>query len=351
MAPKHGRYLFEADNRNGYHTYAPDALQNIIKIDVDNELLPQLTQAHYLLGILNGILSCIPDINTLVYPLAHYEAVCSCNIEKQESLFNEHYGAEPRKISDEDAIRAYRDLLLSKEENLPEKHVLTSMMRNIHKRLLGSSNEAGQFRKTQIFTYPRVTTNTTPPCFNPPNQHEVTGALKELDEYFTTHYDYLPIIQVALIYYQLCIIQPFLSENGTTIRVCVNHLLVQKKLISHPLLCFSEFMPIYASEFRDSLRYVRDGWKGYETWISFFLRVVINAAEKTITMLNSLHQMRLSDMEKLQGSGKKLTPLVSSLYEHLWISPIIEAKSIKQLLKIRLLQMVGSQKMKSKFYE
>lgn len=154
MAPKHGRYLFEADNRNGYHTYAPDALQNIIKIDVDNELLPQLTQAHYLLGILNGILSCIPDINTLVYPLAHYEAVCSCNIEKQESLFNEHYGAEPRKISDEDAIRAYRDLLLSKEENLPEKHVLTSMMRNIHKRLLGSSNEAGQFRKTQILLTP-----------------------------------------------------------------------------------------------------------------------------------------------------------------------------------------------------
>lgn len=135
--------------------------------------------------------------NILIHPLAHYEAVCSCNIEKQKNLFNERYGAEPRKISDEDAIRAYRDILLNESVNPPEKHILTSTLKNIHKQLLDDRDEAGQFRKTQIFTYPKIRTNTTPPCFNPPNLYEVATALEELDNYVVSPCDYAPIIQIA----------------------------------------------------------------------------------------------------------------------------------------------------------
>ena len=158
-------------------------------------------------------------------------------------------------------------------------------------------------------------------------------ALEELDNYVVSPCDYAEIIQVALIYYQLCIIQPFLYENGTTTRACVNRLLVQKKLISYPILCFSEFMSLFDAEFRDFLRLVRDGWRNYETWISFFLRAVANAAKRTITILSELHQLRVSDLEKLQNF-KKCSPLLSTLYEHLWKSPIIETRKIASVLGV-----------------
>ena len=92
--------------------------------------------------------SYISDINILIHPLAHYEAVCSSNIEKQESLLNERYGAEPRKTFDEDAIRAYQDILLNESAKSSQKHAFTNMLKNIHKQLLGDRDEAGQFRKS-----------------------------------------------------------------------------------------------------------------------------------------------------------------------------------------------------------
>jgi len=147
MAPTHGSCIFETDKRHGYHTYIPNPLQRINKINIDDELLSQLIDANYLLG-------------------------------KRQYSYSSI--SEPRKISDEDTILAYRDILLNESTNPTKKHVLTNMLKNIHKQLLCNNDEAGQFRKIQIFTYPKTITNTTPPCFNPPNPQEMVTALEEL---------------------------------------------------------------------------------------------------------------------------------------------------------------------------
>ena len=47
MAPTHGSYMFEADGRHGYHTYVPNPLQKINKVNIDDELLSILIQANY----------------------------------------------------------------------------------------------------------------------------------------------------------------------------------------------------------------------------------------------------------------------------------------------------------------
>lgn len=86
-------------------------------------------------------------------------------------------------------------------------------------------------------------------------------------------------------------------------------------------------------EYRDSLRLVRDFERGYDTWIKFFLKAIVIAAEKTIRMLDAIHKLRFSDLEKIRSS-QRCSPLLLTLYECLWKTPVIETSKMVPILNM-----------------
>lgn len=334
MSPSHGEYTFETDGRHSYHTYIPSPLQAISKLTMDDELSAQLAKAHRLLGKLDGMFGYIPDMDILAYPLAHYEAKCSYEIEKQEALFNERFFAEPLKTSDDRIFAAYVNALHRNVETFSEADNLFGSLRSTHHQMFGVDyDDAGQFRAAQLFTYPRATVRGGHPYYNPPNPIEMQIAMSDLSNYVNTPYEFDRLVQIALVYYQLAIIRPFSVGNGLIERICVNFLLVKMGLLSRPLLCLSEVLFDSDVEFRDALRLIRDFERDLDVWIKFFLKMLIIAAEKTDKILDELYRLRASDLAKLRVYEKP-SPLLLMLYEYLWTLPVVEARNMIPVLNV-----------------
>lgn len=336
MSPSHGSYILEYESGRTYHTFAPAPLQNIQELDIDNQLLSQLVKAHSLLGRLDGIFSSIPHMDTLRFPLARYEATYSVEIERRELLFNVRYRADTYAIPDAEMVASCSNILLQSKAFFSNKISFRDIIRDCHRRIFSDDcYEAGQYRRTQLFTYPRASVTGGYPYYNPPNPDEVMIALDDLGKYIdpNTPCEFDPIIQVALVYYQLATIRPFLLGNGLVERVCINLLLMHSGVLSYPLLCMSEYLLDSDVLFRDTLSLVRDDFKGYEAWVRFFLKALIASADKTIMMLNEVHRLRISDLEKLQNY-EKCSPLLLALYDYLWKAPIIEARNMVSILNV-----------------
>lgn len=335
MPPSHGHYNMESDGRWIYHAYTPSPLMAISKPAIDDELAAQLIKAHRLLGKLSGMFCYIPDMPALSYPLASYEATMSCEIEVQESLFNERFYAESLKTAAAKIAAAYSDSLLGYRKATASNRTATlDYIRDAHRRMFGDEyDSAGQFRTVQLFSYPKASTSNGSPIYNPTHPNEMGAALEDLSEYISAPSEIDPLIKIALVHYQMATIKPFLIGNGLAERLCVCCLLVDEGLLPYPFLCVSEHLLTGDVEYRDSLRLVRDFERGYDTWIKFFLKAIIIAAERTLHMLDAINELRLSDFEKLQSS-KNCSSLLLTLYEHLWKSPIIETSKMVSVLNV-----------------
>lgn len=283
-----------------------------------------------------GMFSSIPHMDILRFPLARYEAMCSVEIEKRELLYNERYGAESYMIPDEKIIASYADLLLQGKAPFSNKTSLIDIIRNCHHLIFNDDcYEAGKFRTTQLFTYPRAVSIGGHPYYNPPNPDEVMMALDDLEKYLNPNNpcEFDSVVQIALVHYQLATIRPFLFGNGLVERVYINLLLTYSGLLSYPLLCMSDYLLGSDVMYRDTLSLVRDNFKGYEAWLKLFLKMLIASADKTIKMLTEIHQIRVSDLEKLH-KYEKCSPLLLAFYDYLWKSPIIEARNMVSILNV-----------------
>lgn len=335
MPPLHGRYDLESDGRYVYHAYTPSPLQAINTLEIDSELSSLLIRAHRQLGKLDGMFCYIPDLNILSYPLAHHEATFSCELEIQEALYNERFHAEPIKTDANKIIADYSASLLSYKKTPPtQESTLLNTIRSTHWQMFsGEYDDAGKFRTTQLFSYPKASTQNGSPIYNPPHPNEMLTTIEALSDYINTPSEFDSLVKIALVYYQLATIRPFLIGNGLTERICVNFLLVDMGLLPRPCLCLSEYLLVADAEYRDALRLVRDSFRGYEVWIKFFLKALIIAAEKTIKMLDEIYMLRKSDYAKL-CSYEKSSPLLLAFYEHLWKSPVIEARDMTLVLNV-----------------
>lgn len=228
MSPSHGAYVFEHEGRHSYHTYTPSPLQVVTSLTIDADLSAQLASAHRLFGKLDGMFRYIPDMDKLAYPLVNHEAEFSCDMDRQEALYNERFGAEPLRTKNDKMIDVYSNALLCAPTFFSNENALLDSIRDIHGQMFGSDyDDAGQFRARQLFSYPKVTTNGMYPNYNPPSPDEILPAMEALSEYISTPNELDPLIIVALVYYQLATIRPFLVGNGVIERICVNYLLVE----------------------------------------------------------------------------------------------------------------------------
>lgn len=87
------------------------------------------------------------------------------------------------------------------------------------------------------------------------------------------------MIQAALIHYQFETIHPFLDGNGRIGRLLITLFLLQKKIISKPILYISCFLKINRVEYYDRLSEVRRSGN-YEQWIFFFLQMILEPSAK-----------------------------------------------------------------------
>jgi Fic family protein len=116
--------------------------------------------------------------------------------------------------------------------------------------------------------------------------------------------EFSPLVQAALLHAQFESIHPFLDGNGRLGRLLIALLLVEREVLSEPLLYLSLYLKQHRSEYYDHLQRVRLRGE-WEEWVEFFLEGICTTAESATALAGNLLGLFKRDHQKLQDAGRQ----------------------------------------------
>ncbi|MDR3132225.1 MAG: Fic family protein [Rickettsiales bacterium] len=262
----------------GYQAFIPNPLPP--KFEWDNDLVKSLSRADHILGMLSREGAKLPNPHLLIAPFAAREAVLSSRIEGTQATLGEVLAQEAganvdRNPDDLQEVRNYISALEYGLERLKSFPLLLQLIKEIHGMLMqgvrGSHATPGEFRRVQNWIgVPGCTINSAK--YVPPTPGELMDCLYSFEKFLHDR-TLPPLIHIALCHYQFEAIHPFLDGNGRIGRLLITLLLIERKLLSSPLLYLSAFFEATQSEYYTQLYNISS--KGtWHDWFSYFLEPV-----------------------------------------------------------------------------
>lgn len=261
-------------------------------------LISLMSEANRKLARYDGILQTMPNPVLLLSPLTTQEAVLSSRIEGIQATLEEvlRFEADPKaetkKYDDIQEVINYRKATALAVEEMKTRPISLNLIKNIHSVLLqsvrGQNKARGEFRKIQNWIgKPGSTIENA--RFVPPDPLELMKYLDNFEKYI--HYEEKDrLVQLAIVHAQFEILHPFLDGNGRIGRILIPLFLFEKKILNTPMFYISAFFESNRDEYYDRLKEVTDK-KDWQGWIKFFLKGVIEQAEKNIDKAKSILQL------------------------------------------------------------
>ena len=338
MTGRAGRYVRQP---TGYRAFLPSALPPDPPVDLAGPLRELLSQADYALGRLEGAILTLPNPDLFVFMYVRKEAVLSSQIEGTQSSLQNLLAAEAR-LQDPDTpadvaevvnyVRAMHHGL----KRLHELPVSVRLIREIHAELMrgvrGGRLTPGEVRISQNWIGPGGC-GLAEATFVPPPPHEVPRALADLERFLHADAPLPPLVQVGLAHAQFETIHPFLDGNGRVGRLLITFLLVEKGLLSRPVLYLSHYFKRHRAEYYDRLQAVRDDgdWEG---WLDFFLRGVAEVSREAaataaaILRMREEYRARITDrLGRAAGNGHRIM-------DRLFDQPIVNVATVRDWLGV-----------------
>jgi Fic family protein len=333
MTSRAGRYI---EQPTGYRAFLPKPLPPNPPVEWDTDLLQALSDADRAVGRLDGLARSLPNRDLFVAMYVRHEAVLSSQIEGTQSSLDDILAfevnaqgvAQPVDITE---TVNYVKAMNTGIELLGELPLSGRLIRAVHEELLtdvrGQERNPGHFRTSQNWIGPAGATITTA-TFVPPAPDDLPEAIGQLERYLNDD-STPPIVQAGLSHVQFETIHPFLDGNGRVGRLLITLLLIEKGVLSEPLLYLSLFLKANRSEYYDRLSAVRTrgDWEG---WLKFFLTgVTITAqdAAKVAQAVSDLHNLNLRKASEL-ALGSYGPPLLDILAAH----PIVTVSFVAERL-------------------
>ena len=323
--------------RSSYRAYVPNPLPP--KIKVDWELASLLSKADITLGKLSGAGQRLPNPHLLISPFIRREAVMSSRIENTQSGLEDLFlfeadETEPPPVSDVKEIINYVRAMEYGIKRLEELPVSSRLICEIHEILMegvrGEGATPGLIRRTQNWIG-SPGCNLTDATYVPPPVPEMKQCFSDLEKYIHSDPQEPALIQCALVHYQFEAIHPFLDGNGRVGRLLITFMLLERQLLSQPLLYLSDFFERHRDEYYELLLTVsqKGDWKA---WLTFFLNGVREQSEDALLTIQKLLDLQ-SEYRKL-ATGRKIPNIVSRLIDYLFANPIISISALSKTWEI-----------------
>ena len=318
-----------------YWAYVPYPLPP--KIEVDWELANLLSNAGIKLGELSGAGQLLPNPHLLISPFIRREAVMSSRIENTQSglddlFFFEADETEPPPMSDVKEIHNYVRAMEYGIKQLPKLSISYRLICEIHGTLMkgvrGEHATPGSMRTSQNWIGGRTLMDST---YVPPQVADMKQCFSDLEKYIHSNAREPALIQCALVHYQFEAIHPFLDGNGRIGRLLITFILLEKGLLSQPLLYLSDFFERHRDEYNRLLLNVsqKGDWKA---WLIFFLNGVRQQSEDALLTVQEL--LNLQSEYRALGTGRKVPKSVNPLIDYLFANPIISVAELSKVWEI-----------------
>ena len=308
-----GRYIVTTIADEQVRSFVPDALPLDPPLEITN-LLPALERAHLALGRLDGAVRHLPDPTLFIYSYVRKEAVLSSQIEGTQSslsdLLRHELGGAPGVPAASDATEVSRyvaaldhavERMRSPTGGLP---LCNRLLREAHKILLtgtrGSEQQPGEFRRSQNWIGGTRPGNAV---FVPPPPVQAAEAISCLERFLHAD-DRTPAVLLAgLAHAQFETIHPFLDGNGRIGRMLVTLILLDRGVLSEPVLYLSLFLKQHRNQYYDLLNRIRTHGD-WEAWIEFFLEGVHTTAASAVDTAKRIESMAVRHRETIKSIGR-----------------------------------------------
>jgi Fic family protein len=139
-----------------------------------------------------------------------------------------------------------------------------------------------------------------------------------------------PLATIALAHYQFEAIHPFLDGNGRVGRLLITLFLVERKILSAPLLYLSAFFEASRRDYYEGLRAVseRGAW---QQWLEYFLLGIARMSEDALSRTTRINDLLAEWREKLADESTN-TPL--RVIELLAANPFLTATGVAHQLGV-----------------
>lgn len=246
----------------------------------------------------------LPDPTILVNMIPLLEAQASSEIENivttKDELFRAAHNASDQPITPavkealryRQALRVGADLIRRRPLNVSTAIDVCSEIRGVQMRIRDTSGTyiGHSITKERIYT--------------PPEGKDVILAhLSQWEDFLHSEQDIDPLVLMALLHYQFEAIHPFSDGNGRTGRILNLLSLMDRGLLTYPVLYLSGYLVRHKSQYYRLLRAVteQDAW---EEWIIF----VVHACEKMAHWTLELIEEMVALQEEFESHIRAVIP-------------------------------------------
>jgi Fic family protein len=164
----------------------------------------------------------------------------------------------------------------------------------------GSDRTPGEFRRSQNWI---AGNRPGDALYVPPPVREMQTALDQFERFMNEGAAEFPVlIQCALLHLQFETIHPFLDGNGRLGRLLMTLLLIDRGVLSQPLLYLSLYLKQHKQRYYELLQSVRFGGD-WEEWVIFFLEGVTVTSERAVSLARQILELFRRDEERLKTLG------------------------------------------------
>lgn len=319
----------------GFQAFIPAPFPPTEGFNFKGALVAKAGEATRLVGKLDGLTHLLPDLDFFLLMYLRKDATASSQIEGTTATLTDAIEAEVRTKTqipaDVDDILHYLKALRYGMQRIENDNFPLSLrfLRELHTTLMHQARstqhvDPGEFRKTQNWIGGTRPDNAS---YVPPPVSEMHRALADLEKYFHTEDEVLPIIKAGLLHAQFETIHPFLDGNGRTGRMLITFFLWHRKFLTHPVLFLSSFFKKHQRLYYERLNDYHYG--NVEAWIDFFLDGVIEIANEAIAIVHQITALRESDFRKIQQLGKRSAESAMRVMPRLFGQPIVNVATIQ----------------------
>lgn len=308
------------------------------EIESDPEILKKLVSASRALASVDSNVLRLPNPYMLLNTIALQEAKTSTAIENIFTTEDELYKAISDTTAEDNTNAAtkevlrYREALWEGNRQLENQKVITlDLIINLFMEI---KNIQAALRSPQaqiVIRQGQSEFRTGEVVYTPPRgEGIVENLMSNLVEYLNDDKKFPtdPLLKMCIAHYQFEAIHPFPDGNGRTGRILNLLFLVNKGLLSRPILYLSKYILMHKDDYYFNLGGVtqRAAWKN---WIMYML----DAIEQTSALTNRLINEILTQMEATLTHGKKHIKWYSKeINEAVFAQPYSRTKTIRDIV-------------------
>lgn len=306
-----------------------------------NHIAVQMAEAMQAIGELKGACRRLQNPYILIRPLQRREALTSSAMEGTFTTADDLALAEAGlEREDDDATREVRNYLRALDISLRmlnELPICHRVIKAAHETLLGGLSLArgaqkrpGEYKVEQNWIGGRTIDVAR---YVPPPVKETQECMDALEAYINRENQRFPtpIMDLALVHYQLETIHPFADGNGRVGRMLISIMAMKGGLLDMPVLYMSPALERDKDRYIDLLFNVsaRGDW---QSWLRFFFEKICEACRDTISTIDRLIRLQNDYRNATADAIRSATAL--RLVDHLFEQPAVNVNSSADLMQV-----------------